>query len=555
MKTTYFKLGVWVCIFLLPAFSARAQENWCSSAEEEAEIRAMYPEKGTITDFEKWLAPRVREYQERRLEKGNEFNGVHRIPIIFHIIHNGESVGSGYNVSTARINAQINQLNRDFRATESGDGDCSSSLGVDSEIEFCPVFINPNGNTLSNPGINRIDRNDLLFSAPPYSQSYLNSTIKPVTQWDPERYLNIWVVGFNSTLLGFASFPEMSGLTGITNPETNAARDGVVIDAKTVYGCGETEGEFRGRTLTHEIGHYLGLRHIWGDGSVTVDGNTISCGSPDAPDTCACSLDDFVTDTPNHGRANYDCPSGRTSCNSNDQITNYMDYTDDTCMRQFTQEQKDRMKTVLMNSPRRKSFSEWPCRTCTDNINLMVTDVDNPVYEQAANSITSTATVEASFFNQTKHVYYKAGNFIELQEGFEAEEGGFFEAGIGDCGDNYFDADAGSALSPPVEVQAARSAASAITFRSEIKQPSLQLYPNPASDQLTLALSSVEIVPQHARLLVFDLMGKVVMRKAWSSGDFEETIDISGLASGSYFIRLQAEGQAALQKRFLKIDR
>lgn len=204
-------------------------------------------------------------------------------------------------------------------------------------------------------------------------------------------------------------------------------------------------------------------------------------------------------------------------------------------------------------------FSLWPCRTCVDIINLIVTDVDNPVYEQAANSITSTATVEASFFNQTKHVYYKAGNYIELQEGFEAREGGFFEAGIGDCGEDYFDTNTGIPASEPVIVSNAPSeepreeAAFGRTLSAPEGPTALRLYPNPANTHLTVELSRTEGL-QNATLHVFDLTGRLLMSRQWNGESPREELDISRLAAGSYFIRLQSENQPALQERFLKID-
>jgi hypothetical protein len=170
-----------------------------------------------------------------------------------------------------------------------------------------------------------------------------------INPWAPAEYLNMWVCpklsapGF-SNLLGFAQFPGGS-------PDT----DGVVMGYKYFGKIGTATAPFNlGRTTTHEVGHYLNLRHIWGDG--------------------ACGVDDFVSDTPESDASNTGCNTAHQSCGSVDMVQNYMDYSDDSCMNLFTQGQKNRMRAVLLSGGVRHNLAlstkcDPPVQaTCDDGI-------------------------------------------------------------------------------------------------------------------------------------------------------------------------------------------
>ena len=159
----------------------------CYTAEHEEMLRSQNPSLGSKADFERWIAPLVEEYQLQ--DGGNKVTAVQVIPVVFHVIHNGESIGSGTNLSQTQINSQLSQLNADFR----------NGAGADTEIEFCAAQTASDGGPMAEPGINRINRNTAGFSAPPYGKcqgpnlnlNYIEGTIKPSTQWDPAQYLNI----------------------------------------------------------------------------------------------------------------------------------------------------------------------------------------------------------------------------------------------------------------------------------------------------------------------------------------------------------------------------
>lgn len=336
-------IGCWFVVLLFlsssTTFGQSDQEYVrCETMEADAALREQYPEMGTLNEFEKWLAPAVRRYHEVA-----QARSVVTLPIVFHIIHDGEAIGSGDNVAAAYVQAQLSQLNNDFRRLAGTSGFNDNPVGADTEIQFCFAQNDPAGNPLAETGIDRIDRTTMGWGEPPYNRTFVESFIKPETQFDPERYINVWIVNMegytpDSKLLGFAQFPSRSGLDGIDDNAGLAETDGIAIAPFTV-GSTETpnpSGDERfgkGRTLTHEMGHFFGLRHIWGDGG--------------------CGVDDFCEDTPQSDASNSGCESGHISCGSVDMIENYMDYSDDACMNIFTQDQKARMQAVMINSPRR----------------------------------------------------------------------------------------------------------------------------------------------------------------------------------------------------------
>ena len=269
---------------------------------------------------------------------------VYTIPIIFHIIHNGEAVGTGRNISQAMVNSQLQVLNEDFSAANADIAGVPApfvpAIG-NSQIQFCLAAVDPVGAVLAEPGIDRINRNTAGFAAPPYSMAYTDATIKPATFWDPLNYFNLWVADMSGGLLGYAQFPNNSGLTCFAVNNGPANTDGVVV---TYFSVGRPPANpfvspFNlGRTASHEIGHWLGLRHIWGDAG---------CGT------------DCVGDTPYHIGSNIGCPPFpwiSTPCANapyGDMWMNYMDYTDDACMFMFTKVQRANMRTVMNVSPRR----------------------------------------------------------------------------------------------------------------------------------------------------------------------------------------------------------
>ena len=255
------------------------------------------------------------------------------IPVVVHVVWNTNAE----NISDAQVESQIEILNADFRRTnidQINTPNVWQSIAADCEIEFCLATTDPDGNVTN--GINRVQTSETSFGM---SGDPVKSTSDGgIDAWDNDDYMNIWVCDLGSGLLGYATPP--SNWIGST--------DGVVIGYKYFGDMGTAQPPYhKGRTATHEVGHWLNLDHVWGGWG--------SCGN------------DQVADTPKQEQENYSCPAfplhpnACSTTNANgDMFMNYMDYTNDACMNLFTEGQKARMIAAI-NSYRQNMLTHSLC--------------------------------------------------------------------------------------------------------------------------------------------------------------------------------------------------
>ncbi len=303
--------------------SVHAQQQCATNAHRNANLAAnpaLVQKRADLETFtQNWIADQQNRGQESRV--------VETVSVVVHVLFkNGEE-----NISDAQIESQIDVLNEDFRKLNSNASSTASGfrgIAADTEIEFCLATTDPAGNPT-----NGITRTQTTVDNIGDTENWYSTADGGKDSWDYTKYINIWVCDLGDEgLLGFATVPDSAD-----PPES----DGMVIGHQFFGTTGTAANSFPnelGRTVTHEMGHYFNLEHIWG------------------PDEGGCNEDDFVSDTPNQftetdGCLSFpafdDCTTSGNGINYN----NYMDYSYDECMTMFTEGQKMRMLAAL-NGPR-----------------------------------------------------------------------------------------------------------------------------------------------------------------------------------------------------------
>ncbi len=350
------KKPILLYLFLMFLISLQAQQNWCGTAELIKRKLVANPQ--LMQQYNDALA---------QLQQGGEQRGANAlqqevyVPVVFHIIHNGDALGTGENITDAQVISQIDALNRDFNALDPDNVNIPAAfVGVlgNPHIHFCLARFDPDGNPTT--GILREQFSQATWN----SDSIIDNYLKPATIWDHTRYLNIWSVRMGGQLvtdgvLAYSAFPYFSP----------ADEDGVVARFNTIGTTGTLIPTYTlGKTISHEVGHWFGLQHVWGD-----DGG--KCAGDQG------AGNDGISDTPDQGDMNFGCPTfPHVSCTGSapngDMFMNYMDYTDDACRNMFTQGQVNRMNFVLDNP---RSAIKNASTQCFYALDAAVANISNPI--------------------------------------------------------------------------------------------------------------------------------------------------------------------------------
>jgi hypothetical protein len=255
----------------------------------------------------------IEAFTQKALLTNRLVNGKVEIPVVVNVLYRT----AAENISLAQIQSQIDVLNKDFNATNSDFNQVPSLFsGVAANVGITFVLVG---------GI-RKSTTRTSWGTTDAMKRTSSGGIDPIS---PATTLNLWVCTIGGGILGYAQFPGGSPLT-----------DGIAIDSKYVGISGTATAPYNlGRTATHEVGHWMNLRHIWGDAN---------CGS------------DLVSDTPTHNDANYGVPlyPHLSTCSGSpvEMTMNYMDYTDDRGMYMFSNGQKSRMSAIFLSGGARSGF-------------------------------------------------------------------------------------------------------------------------------------------------------------------------------------------------------
>ncbi len=597
---------------------------------------------GTEVPSQQWetqFQDLVKQVQEAKA--ANKTQGiVYTIPVIIHVIHGGQAVGTYPNIAQGQLNSQIQVLNNDYGGIGFNSGNYPAtafatyasnqnlpSANLDAfgrvmiancNVQFCLATKDTLGNTLAEPGIERINyvtrgwTNPGSFTTNTNLQNYVNATIKPQTIWNVSKYLNIWVtdIGSAATLLGYATFPPLAGLTGLPAGSlgTNTT-DGFwclarAFGSQAIYPAGTyMTGYTRGRTSTHEIGHWLGLRHTWGDG------------------TC---LTDFCNDTPPNYNSNFGSPAyplnatGTNSCSgavNGAMFMNFMDYTDDPVKYMFTTDQATRIQTAMTYSPYRKflgthnlcsvaaiaatSQFNLPARVCgsaviTPTNNSLGTPVPSYTWSSASGVVFSpNANVSTPAISFPSPGIYTIT--LTVDNGVTASSSKTINAfptptlvnstptkaclnhivTITASGANsyawlplftvtnsisYVASDNKTFTITATDANQCKTTDSVTVYvidctgisANELNKVGMSIYPNPASNELNLNI--VTIHETGSRIEVSDALGHLVFTKdaKLAEGKNKIQIPLESLVNGIYFLRVETKEGNLISSKFVK---
>jgi hypothetical protein len=255
----------------------------------------------------------IEAFTQKAMLTNRLVNGKIEIPVAVNVLYRT----AAENISLAQIQSQIDILNKDFNAANSDFNQVPALFsGVKANVGITFVLVGGFRKSTTKTSWGTTD--DMKRAS--------TGGIDPTS---PTTTLNLWVCTIGGGILGYAQFPGGASST-----------DGVAIDSKYVGSSGTATAPYNlGRTATHEVGHWMNLRHIWGDAT---------CGS------------DLVSDTPTHNAANYGVPAypSYSTCSGTpvEMTMNYMDYTDDRGMYMFSNGQKSRMSAIFVSGGARSAF-------------------------------------------------------------------------------------------------------------------------------------------------------------------------------------------------------
>lgn len=443
--------------------------------------------------------------QNRSLKATNaEPDTIYRIPVVFHVVYNGSAQNTDYSL----LESQIQVLNEDYRRMNA---DTSNTRSVfkdragDVGFEFFFATIDPDGNPTN--GVTRTPTTSTFsfFNL----DAMKSSSTGGKDAWDTDKYLNIWVCDLGGAVLGFAYPPTAAPNWPTGQGAGSSGEEGVVIHYEVIgynnpLASGQLSIADRGRTAVHEVGHFWGLRHIWGD-----SGNPFT-GAPD----CDITADDGFSDTPHMGNNSQTtgCSFSKNTCTNGespdepDMVENYMDYSTEACQNMFTQEQADLMQSmavigrpnlvhVIQDEVISLNPGDWIVVNGTDTFQI-----------GSGSSIQIVTGDEIVFLNQNNGFGYTAAGGITLTG----------------AGSAALTADGNATIT------------AVFTSIRDVIHSKLSVFPNPTKDLFTI---QHQLEDQDLILEVHNQVGQLVMTQKLKGN--HQQFSTENLSNGVYFVNIR----------------
>ena len=434
------------------------------------------------------------------------------IPVVVHVVYRTDAE----NITVAQVQSQIDALNRDYNKQNTDITKVPTefaSVAADCQIRFQLAARDPQANPSN--GIVRHQTTKATWGA--------NDDVKKPTKggfsnWDPSKYLNIYVCNIGEGILGYASFPS-----------SPAYLDGVVIDYTTFGTLGTARTPFnKGRTCVHEVGHWMNLVHVWGD---------LDCGT------------DFVNDTPQQKEAHYGnvmTPQYSTCTGkaTRDMAMNFMDYVNDDCMFMFTAGQKTRIQAIfastrasILNSDGCLDAKPLTCNVGKPTINDIKTTSANIIWNEILGM--KKYTIEYKMEGSPNWTVSQTSNLsISIND---LVGGANYSCRVkGDCKESAYSDEV--TFKTPTVLQT-----------KAIESTGFAIYPNPVSHDVNIMFNVLKDGPVNVQ--IFDSNGvlKTQVAKNITKTTPAVSLDLTEFPSGFYLVVTEKDGERAV-KKLLKVN-
>lgn len=497
-------------LFISPLLLFSQEIQKCATDHYIQHLETKNP--GTIDRMQQVFEIAKQRANAQNFTKNNqqEWDTIYRIPVVFHVVYNTPQ----QNISDELILSQLEILNRDFRRINEDTANTRAIFkerAIDAGIEFHLATIDPQGSPTT--GITRTITDETSFELDFFNPDAIDNIKDSITggknAWDTDKYLNIWIGNLGNALLGFAYPPEAAPNWPEDMTADNPDVWGVVLNHRVV-GEGNSlalPDADEGRAAVHEVGHYLGLRHIWGDGPLAI------LGVPD------CDADDGIDDTPNAGTNSQGaCDFNKNTCPDDpepDMVENYMDYSTEACQNSFTRGQVEIMRSMLViGRPFLAKIIKDEIFTASLGEFIVVNNTDT-FFVDATTVININEGDEVMFLNENNGFNYTATQSFSLFEGDEAfvtEEGTIFK----------------DALSI-----------------NDFNALNLSIYPNPTQNTFFIeGLNESEI----EEIVLYDIQGKTI--DAFTINNLNSLeINTPNLSNGLYILGFYQSGQLVYSEK------